>query len=56
MNARQQRYFSKKTKSRRLNQLVDDINNNSHKEELIALLSDQVHDDTHRLNHQVFVS
>lgn len=53
MTKRDIRYFSKHTKRTRVNRLVQEVNAHPFKEELIALLGEQVRDDTHRVTPQV---
>jgi hypothetical protein len=53
MTSQQVRYFNRKTKRTHVQRLLQEVSDHPFKDELIALLGDQVRDDTHKVVPQV---
>jgi hypothetical protein len=53
MTKHQIRYFSRKTQQVRVNQLIKDVQNHPHYEELLTLIEAQKQDDTYRQGREV---
>lgn len=54
MTERQVRYFSRRTHTIRVQQLVHEVQRHPQRNELIELIKEQVSEDTHEVRSQVF--
>ena len=54
MTDRQVRYFSRRTQTTRVQQLVSEVEGHPHRSELTELIKEQVQEDTYRVIHQQF--
>lgn len=54
MTERQVRYFSRRTQTTRVQQLVTEVQRHPHRNELIQLITEQVSEDTSRVVSQTF--
>lgn len=54
MTKRQVRYFSRRTQTTRVRQLVQDVESHPHRRELIELIKEQVSEDTTRVYSEIF--